>query len=296
MRTPLKLAAAAAALMLPFASHASAVTTIKPGLTHIVRTAEWGKPSPDPMGLTYRPSSNTIFVVDSEVEETSIWGGVNFWEMTRSGVVVGQGSTTKFSVEPTDLAYSAKSKRFFIADDDKDLIFIVGLGGDRKMGTADDQVRSFSTRAFGSRDAEGLGFGGGILWITDGVGQQVFKVKPGPNGGFDGVAPDGDDTVTHFSTLPLGLHDPEDIEYNKVNHHVYIVSRFDKIVAETGPTGALRKVYDLTESNILQPGGITLAPGTTGAGKALFIADRGYDNDTRPHENDGRIFEFKRTA
>jgi hypothetical protein len=164
------------------------------------------------------------------------------------------------------------------------------------MGTADDQVRSFSTRTFGSHDAEGVGFGGGVLYITDGVGQQVFKFRPGPNNTFDGAAPEGDDSVSHFSTLPLGLHDPEDVEYNGVNHHLYIISRFDKTVAESSTTGVLRKVYNLADSNILQPGGITLAPATAGTGKALFIADRGYDNNLHPNENDGRIFEFKRTA
>jgi uncharacterized protein YjiK len=296
MRHPFKLGLVAAALVLPLASQAAAVTTIKPALTNIVRTSDWGKPSPDPMGLTYRASSNTIFVVDSEVEETPIWGGVNLWEMTRGGVVVAQGSTTRFSVEPTDLAYVATSKRFFVSDDDKDKIFIVGLGGDRKMGTADDQVRSFSTRTFGSHDAEGIGFNAGVLYITDGVGQQVFKLRAGPNKIFDGAAPEGDDVVSHFGTLPLGLHDPEDVEFNGVNNHLYIISRVDKIVAETSVTGVLRKVYDLTDSNILQPGGITLAPATVGTGKALFIADRGYDNDLHPNENDGRIFEFKRTA
>jgi len=296
MRTPIKLAAVAAALLLPLASQASAVTTVKPGLTHLTRTSDWGKPSPDPMGLAYRPSSNTIFVVDSEVEETALWGGVNLWEMSRSGSVVGQGSTTKFSVEPTDIAYSPKSKRFFVADDDLDRIFVVATGADNKMGTPDDRVRSFSTAAFGSRDAEGLGFGAGTLWITDGVGQQVFKVKPGANKTFDGIAPEGDDTITHFSTAGLGLNDPEDVEYNRVNNHLYIVSRVDKIIAETSPIGALRKVYDLTDSNINQPAGITLAPSTNGTGKALFVADRGYDNELHPNENDGRIFEFKRTA
>lgn len=296
MRHPFRLGLVAAVVILFPGSQAGAVTTITPTLTHTVLTSDWGKPSPDPMGLTYRRSSNTIFAVDSEVEETPIWGGVNFWEMTRGGVVVGKGSTTKFSIEPTDLAYAATSKRFFISDDDLDRIFIVGLGSDRKMGTADDRVRSFSTRTFGSRDPEGLGFGAGVLYLTDGDAKRVFVIRTGPNKIFDGAAPGGDDRVSHFGTRSLGLSDPEDVTFNGANDHVYIVSRVDKIVAETSRRGELRRVYDLTDSDIVEPSGIALAPRTTGQPRALFVADRGVNNELDPNENDGRIFRFKRTS
>jgi hypothetical protein len=294
MRPSLKLLALSAVLLVvPMALGANAAP-VKPTLTQVIRTFEWNHPSPDPMGLTYRPKTKSIFVVDSEVEETPYWVGTNIWEIGRGGVVLNEGKTTKFSVEPADIAYNAVSRHFFFVDDDLDKVFNVGMGADHKIGTADDQVKSFSTAAFGSRDAEGLGFGDGALFITDGVGQFVFRLTPGPNQVFDGVAPEGDDVVVHFGTVPLGLHDPEDVDYNGVSGHLFIISRTDKVVAETTKGGILKKTFDLSDSQILQPGGITLAPGTDGSAKALFVADRGYDNNLHPNENDGRIFEFRR--
>jgi hypothetical protein len=294
MRSPLKLAALAVTLLLVPLTLVANADTVTPSLTHVVRTSDWTPPSPDPMGLTFRPKTKTIFVVDSEVEETPYWNGTNIWEMKTDGTIVNKGDTIKFSVEPADIAYAPTSRHFFFVDDDQDKVFNVGMGKDHKIGTPDDKVKSFSTAAFGSRDAEGLGFGAGALFITDGVGQFVFRLSPGPNHVFDGVAPEGDDTVVHFGTVPLGLNDPEDVDFNRTSKHLFIVSRLDDIVAETTKAGTLVRTFDLSGSQILQPGGIALAPGTDGSVKALYVADRGYDNNLHPNENDGRIFEFKR--
>jgi hypothetical protein len=248
------------------------------------------------MGLTYRRSSDTILVVDSEVEETERWRGVNVWEITRGGKVVSRGSTIKFSVEPTDVAYRPKTVHVFVTDDDQDVLFDVNLGRDRKMGTADDVVRGFSTRPFGSEDPEGLGFGHKRLYITDGVDQRIYRIAPGRNGIFDGVGPTGDDRVSHFGTASLGLHDPEDVEYDPVSDHLFIVSRVDAMVGETTRGGTLVNTYDLDGSTIRQPAGIAIARSTSGAGRSIYVADRGLDNDLHPHENDGRLFEFRRRA
>jgi hypothetical protein len=281
-------------MMMTVSTHATA-GTLTPAVVNVVQTSDWNKPSPDPMGLTYRKSTQTIFVVDSEVEETPLFQGTNVWEMTRSGTVVNTGSTTDFSVEPTDIAFRPKTLRMFVSDDDEDRIFDVNIGPDKKMGTPDDVVRGFSTRPFDSQDAEGLGYGLKILFIADGVDQRIYKLRPGPNGFFDGVAPGGDDRVTHFGTARLGIQDPEDVEYDPVSDHLFIVSRFDSTVAETTRGGVLITTYDLTESEIRQPAGVAIGKSSTGTGRSVYVADRGFDNDLHPNENDGRIFEYRRS-
>jgi DNA-binding beta-propeller fold protein YncE len=295
MRIALRTAALVTLVMLSLSTQATA-GTVTPQVVNVVQTSDWNKPSPDPMGLTYRKSTKTILVVDSEVEEMPLFEGANVWEITRSGTVVNTGSTTDFSEEPTDIAFRPKSRHMFVADDDEDRIFDVNVGPDRKMGTADDVVRGFSTRPFDSQDAEGLGYGPRILWIADGVDQRIYRLRPGPNGIFDGVAPGGDDRATHFGTVALGINDPEDVEYDPVSEHLFIVSRFDSTVAETTRDGVLIKTYDLTESGIRQPAGIAIGKSSSGAGRSLYVADRGYDNDLHPDENDGRMFEYRRNA
>lgn len=295
MRIALRTAALTTTLVTLTMSTQATAGTVTPEVVNVVQTSDWNKPSPDPMGLTYRKSTKTILVVDSEVEETPLFQGANVWETTRSGTVVNTGSTTDFSEEPTDIAFRPKSLHMFVADDDEDRIFDVNIGRDKKMGTPDDIVRGFSTRPFDSQDAEGLGYGHKTLFVSDGVDQRIYRLRPGPNGVFDGVAPGGDDRVTHFGTAGLGINDPEDVEYDPVSDHLFIVSRFDSTVAETTRGGVLISTYDLTESEILQPAGVAIGRSSTGTGRSLYVADRGFDNDLHPDENDGRIFEYRRS-
>jgi len=268
--------------------------TETPAVKNVVLSSGWAKASPDPMGLAYRKSTDTVLVTDSEVEEIpALWQGVNFWEMNRDGSVAATGSTIAFSSEPADVAFRAKSAHIFISDDDQDAFFDVNVGPDRRMGTADDVVRKVSTRAFGNNDPEGIGYGHNALFITDGVGERIYRLLPGPNHFFDGVAPAGDDRVVHFSTNALGLHDPEDVEYDPVTDTLFIVSRFADLIVQTTRAGAPLRTFDLSASGILQPAGIAVARSSTGKGRSMYVADRGYDNDLHPAENDGRIFEFK---
>jgi hypothetical protein len=288
-----RLLTLASAFLVVAAAPAAAVTET-PAIKNIILTSAWAKASPDPMGLAYRKSTDTVLVVDSEVEEIpALWQGVNFWEMSRDGSVVATGSTIAFSPEPADVAFRPNSAHVYISDDDQDAVFDVNVGPDHKMGTSDDTVRTLSTRAFGNHDPEGIGYGHNALFITDGVHQLVYRLKPGRNGYFDGVAPAGDDRVSHFSTNPLGLHDPEDVVYDQATDSLFIVSRFDKLIVQTTRGGAPLRTFDLSTSGILQPAGIAIALSSTGRGRSMYVADRGYDNNLHPNENDGRIFEFK---
>lgn len=288
-----RLASLSFAFLVLAATPASAVTET-PAVKNIILSSSWAKASPDPMGLAYRKSTDTVLVVDSEVEEIpALWQGANFWEMSRDGSVAATGSTMAFSPEPADVAFRPKSAHVYIADDDQDAVFDVNVGRDRRMGTADDAVRTLSTRAFGNNDPEGLAYGHEALFITDGMDQRVYRLLPGPNHVFDGVAPAGDDRVVHFSTNPLGLHDPEDVVYDQATDSLFIVSRFDKLIVQTTRAGAALRTFDLSSSGILQPAGIAIAPSSTGKGRSMYVSDRGYDNNLHPAENDGRIFELK---
>ena len=291
MRRTALVAGLVAALLMACVVTATAAT-VTPRVRHVVKTSDWGKPSPDPSGLTYRRSSHTIFVVDSEVDEMDLYDGVNVWEMTLDGRVVHAGSTLDFSDEPADVAFRPGTRHFFVADDDQDVVFDVGIGDDGRLGTSDDHVREISTASFGSTDPEGVAFGGDVLYISDGKDQRVYRLRPGHNGRFDGVAPDGDDTVAHFGTLHLNLEEPEGVEYQPSTKHLFIVSRFDRLVAETTRAGDLVRSFAIGD-RVNEPADVTVAPGTTGGGPSLFVADRGYDNDLHPDENDGRIVEFR---
>jgi len=271
---------------------AAAAETVTPTLIQTIDTSQLSPPIPDPSGLAFLPSGN-LLVADAEVDEIpSLYKGKNVFEVTTAGELVDSFRTTRFSTEPAGLAVI--DGRVGVSDDDGDRVFLVGPGPDRRYGTKDDRVRSFSTSPFGSNDPEGLAYGGGAFFIADGKGAEVYRVTRGPNAVFDGVPPIGDDTVSHFDTAELGQPDPEGIEFNADTGTLFIVSNAkDSNIIETTIQGRLLTTIDLSAIGVHSPAGLAFGPGSADPRiSSLYIADRGRDNSTDPSENDGRIFEI----
>ena len=217
-------------------------------LVRTIDTSRFSPASPDPSGLAYHPGRNHLLVSDGEVEEMNIWAGANVWETTLAGSVTETSSTLRFSDEPTGVAYNPSNGHWFFSDDTSDrLVFEVALGSDGRVGTTDDTVTSFVTADFGSGDPEGIAYDTrrGYLYISDGVNAEIYQVRPGANGRFDGVAPAGDDQTSHFDTASKGLPDPEGVEYNADSDTLYIVSQGARIVVETTVTGTTIRTIDV---------------------------------------------------
>ncbi|MEX0985657.1 MAG: hypothetical protein WD096_11510 [Actinomycetota bacterium] len=297
LRRTLRLGAVALAMTLVLPTFPASSGAQKAQLVHIVRTSRWKKPSSDPSGLSYLGKPRVIVVVDSEVEETPHWAGKNVWFMEPGGRVVRSFKTLRYSTEPTDVAVGGRAQTMYLTDDSADEIFTVRAGPDSIWGNADDTFTSFSTRSFGSRDATGIAFGSKSLFITDGDNvesrHRVFRLRRGPNGVFDGPAPLGDDVLSSFDTVPLGLSKPTDVFFRKESRHLFLVSADEKIIVEATLGGTLVNTWDMSHTSIKSPAGIVVAPRSTdGSLASVYVSDRGVDNDTNPNENDGRIFEF----
>ncbi|MEM2125343.1 MAG: hypothetical protein QXQ53_02970, partial [Candidatus Methanosuratincola sp.] len=106
-------------------------TTLLPAT--LVRTvdtskAAWNPSSPDPAGITYRPLTGRLLVVDSEVEEMPpYWQGKNVFDATTSGTLVDtcttytsgtpNGAWNNYSTEPTGIAINPNNNFIYISDD-----------------------------------------------------------------------------------------------------------------------------------------------------------------------------------
>jgi len=274
--------------------------TVVPTLLRATQTSQWSPPSPDPMGIVYQASSGRLLVVDSEVEEMTIWQGVNFWEISKTGSVLRTsttwGGTQNFSNEPTGIAIRPSNGHFFLTDDVAHKIWDVNIGGDGLFGTADDSKTGTALSAWASGiDAEDLAFGNGFMFLTDaGANNDILKIDPGSNGKFDGIPPAGDDTMTRFDTAAFGQTDPEGVAYNTDSNTLLIGSRKVRTVSEVTLSGSLVRTYDLNSFiDFKNTSGIAYGPSSNNAaGRSLYIVDRRVDNDSNPSENDGLLFEF----
>ncbi|OGK11552.1 hypothetical protein A2954_01695 [Candidatus Roizmanbacteria bacterium RIFCSPLOWO2_01_FULL_37_12] len=271
---------------------------IQATLVRTINTAAWSPNSPDPAGLEYRASTNTLLVTDSEVEEMpNYYQGKNMFESQLSGSLVNTYNTTHFSNEPAGLALNSANGNIYSSHDGQKKVYVIKLGQDGLWGTPDDVITSLSTSAFGSNDPEGLAYGSGKLFIADGVGTEVYTVDPGPNGQFDGIAPTGDDTVTHFDTAVYGQADPEGIAFNSTNNSLYVVSnnggKIANKISEFSLNGNLLNEIDISFLGARSTAGLAFAPGSNNpAINNIYIAARGVDNNSDPNENDGKIYEI----
>ncbi len=252
--------------------------------------------SPDPTGITYLSNSDRLLISDSEVNEMPIYQGVNLWQMSRDGnQQYDTGTTVGVSSEPTGVSYDVAGDRLFVSDDDKDRIFEVRTGADARFGTPDDQVSSFSTLGFGDDDPEDVAYDSrtGELFLVQANAHLIWRVSPGPNGIFDGVAPAGDDTASHFDVGPYGSVDVEGLAYYAVRDSLFLADRQLDQVLEVSTTGALLQAIDVHDVGMRAPSGITLAPASNDPSRtSIYVVARGLDNNTYPNENDGKLYEL----
>src|SRR3990172_8824159 len=269
--------------------------SIQASLVQTIDTSQWNPPSPDPVGIEFRPATGRLLVSDSEVDEMPpYWAGVNVFEATTGGALVATCTTSPaFSNEPVGVAVNPTNGHIFFSDDERQKIHEVNLGPDGDYCTADDTRTQLSTSSFVSSDPEGLAYGEGMLFVGDGLGREVYKISPGANGVFDGAPPSGDDVVTNFDTSVIGQQDPEGLAYNSAHGTLYIVSRDSTEITEVWLDGTVTNVIDISSLNAVSPGGLAYGPGSVNPGVMnLYIAARGVDNEDDPLENDGKVYEI----
>jgi len=263
-------------------------------LVNTIYTSLWSPPSPDPAGISHLPGTQKLLISDSEVDEMSIFTGKNIYITDLSGNLLATCTTIQYSNEPTGVTVNPDNGHIFYSDDNALRVWEVNLGADQQYCTADDTTTYFRTDLFNSFDPEGIAYGQGKLFISDGVGKEVYTVSPGADGIFNGIPPTGDDVVTSFDTsIYPDLSDPEGIEYNPDHNTLFIVGTTSHSIIETTLTGELVESYDISFLGSIPKSGLAYGPGTQNqAVKNIFLVSRGVDNNVDPNENDGKLFEI----
>ncbi|MBD2194390.1 MULTISPECIES: PKD domain-containing protein [Calothrix] len=273
------------------------MTTSQLSLIRIVKTSEFGPPSPDPSGIVYISHLGSLLMVDGEVDEMpTYFTGRNIFQSSLTGTYQQSFSTITYSNEPTGIAYNPANRFLYITDDNKRLVYQIDPGADGNYNTADDRVTSFSTASWGTatdnsddHDPEDIAYSAktNTLFVVDGFGSQVYEVTT--NGTL----------LNTFDTERIGLHDPEGIAIDPSSGNLFMVGYLSKTspatpaLFELTTKGEFIRQYDISAAFPDKPAGITIAPSSTDPTKlSLYIVDRGVDNDVDPNENDGRFYEF----
>ena len=278
----------------PPATTPAAVRELTGSIVNRISTAALDPPSSDPGGIAYDAARDRLIVTDSDIDELPEFDDHVVFAIEANGTWVGLGQP-RGATEITGVAIDASSDRWFFTDDSDATIIQVEPGDDGQLGTRDDRISTISTTAFGNPDPEGVAFGQGSLFVTDGAGTRVYRLTPGPDGEFNGVPPAGDDEVTSFDTAALGISDPEGLAFDPDRGTLYVLSRDRREpILEVATAGTLMTAIAIDRDELNSPGGLTLAPALDGSGRTkLFIADRGEDNARSDVPNDGMLLEIE---
>ena len=266
-------------------------------LVQTIDTSKWDPASPDPAGVTYRPSRDRLLVADSEVDERTGAGyhGVNLWEITRSGKVTDTGTTLSFTNEPTGLGFDAETETLFVSTDVGNKIWLDRPGADGRFGTSDDVRTSIDTKAYGLTDTEDPEFdpATGHLFFVDGVTAEVYQLDP-----VNGVFGDGNDVLSHFDVGQYGARDTEALASDPLRNTLLVGDRPSKKIYEVTKDGALVRVIDASGiPGMKRISGMAMAPASTNPSVLHYwIVDRAVDNGSDATENDGKLFEITAPA
>ncbi|HSJ34612.1 MAG TPA: S-layer homology domain-containing protein [Acidimicrobiia bacterium] len=275
-------------------------------LVDSVDTDQFSPVAIDPAGIAYLPNRDRLLVVDSEIDETNLFEGVNLWEINRTLQVTRTGLTPDPAgrIEPNGLAYDPVGRRLFISNDQTDSIFIVGTGPDGRFGTGDDVSHEYSTVDLGSLDPADVAYSSreGRLFVLDFATRLVHRIDPGSNKEFDGLPPTGDDEVMSFSLAEHAIFDAEGLGYRAASNTLLVTnSGSDAAIYELTTSGALVRAIDISFMRIsgtpFRPADIEVAPPSNGAGESMYITDRGADSGvpgtSAPGPLDGRVLEVQ---
>ena len=192
------------------------------------------------------------------------------------------------------MGFNPASGTLFVSSDDQRRVFLVRRGRDGRYGTKDDRVMgSIDVSKFKLPvDAEGVEYDtiSDHVFIVDGVGREVWRVKPGRDGKFG----NRDDRVSHFDVGRFGAGDPEGIGRVAARGNLVVIDDDSESIYEVTRKGELVRTIDISDvPGVRTLAGVALAPGSEDPGQMnLWVVDRGVDNNTNPDENDGKLFEI----
>lgn len=264
-------------------------------LIRTVDLATLSPPIPDPSGLTYLPTNDTLLVTDGEVEEIvagiTHFQGANSWELTLGGSVVRSANISKvaptlapMSNEPTGVTWNPNNGHYYVSDDDTRRIYDLNPGADELVGTADDTWTHFSTAPFGNSDPEGIAVdtSQNQLFVADGLNMEVYQYTLSGS------------LLGQFDVEQYGVLDPESIEYVPESGTLLVLSNhMERSIAETTTSGLLLRMMDITAAGGYTPSGLVYHYASDGSGaRRFYVLDRGIDNDVNPTIIDGRLHEL----
>ncbi|MCZ7573200.1 MAG: right-handed parallel beta-helix repeat-containing protein [Ardenticatenaceae bacterium] len=257
----------------------SAPIRVPPATVREVRTilpSEWGVPYP--AGLTYSNDLNHLFLLDKGNSAHSTSEGSTVVTITPSEDLVATVHLGFVVDDAVNTAFDDGNRRLLLLNSELSELAQIEVGDNGVLDPA-TQVR-FDVARFGLEHAQGMtvDFAGQYHFILDSAASQVIRVTLDESG-FDKAE------ISTIDLSHLGVTDLRGIAVQPTNNHLYVVSPAEQQLFELTQSGQPVAVHDLTDLNLVDPGGLAFAPSTDLTDPPdtihLFIADSNLP-DSRP--------------
>lgn len=251
-------------------------------------------PSIDPASVTYHAPSGHLFLADPEIEEADVAAA---WRRVRANLfeLAPDGSTLHRTYdllrvrgappndEPTGIAYCEADDRFYVTNDDRELVYRYRLRGDRFRAEAVVSTLPYS-------DPEGIACDDERrrLYVVDG-GLHVLVYRYARGFRLEEVI----DLRDARGPTP---RDPEGIAFDPVSRHLFVLSGKDDAIYEYTRSGryvGVHSIEHLTPRPVTAQG-IAIGPSSRDPRRrSFYIADGGRDNQQDADERDGVLYELE---
>ena len=237
--------------------------------------------STDPAGLAYIPATGTLYLSDSEVEESPFNNPINLFALETDGTLINSFNlTASVTDEPTGLAFNPVTGFMYITDDDQYKVFWV----DPANPTV--KVGEFVFGSSGTSDPEDIAVdpSNGNLFIVNGLQRTIVETT------YTG-------TILNTITLPSVINDPEALAYDAVHDVFYVGVGGQNLIWKVDRNGTILDTLDFLDDYRNPVSGtkvhvkdLEFAPSSNPnddpSKLSLYIADYG-----NSHVDDGRLFE-----
>jgi hypothetical protein len=261
------------------------VVPTRPTVVAVHNTTLFG--SPDPSGLAYVPGSKTLFLCDSEVDESPFFSANNLFALNTDGTLKpgGARSLLSFTKEPTGLAFDPTTGHMLVTDDSNYKVFWVDPANPAvKLG-------EFLTKPLGGSDPEDI--------AVDPLTGHLFLCNGNGNTQTPGIIEINRTGTQVFSriAMPSAVTDPEALAYDATHNVFYVGGKFSSKIWVLDRSGTVLETIDVLDGFRRADGSrakvtdLELAPSSdpndSPLKMSLYVADYGVDQ-----VSDGRLFEI----
>ena len=262
---------------------------ISVNLYDTIETDAWAIQAPGPSGVAYNVDNNTMFVVDTDRNNYSVFDGdgIDLWEISLDGTVLRTGALP--TDEPTGVDYDPVNNVLYVSSDADGGVYVISLGMNASFDTSDTDTLLVLDPGH-SMDIEDPALDpNGDLYVLNGDSAELIQLTPGP-GGFTG----GDFDLVDTISLTVGPDNFEGMTFNPAGDLLVADGDGGNLYVANKNTGQSIQTISLT--GILPSfhlgSGLGVSPSAGGPGYDIWIADR---QDSSPHgaaQIDGRLWRL----